>query len=360
MAPTEQTSNLVSVIVPTYNYAHFLWQTLACVQMQTYGNWECVVVDDGSIDDTREVVQQFMRDDARIRYIHQQNGGLSAARNTGLRESRGQFIQLLDSDDFIEPRKLESQVAFLNTHPDIDIVCGEMRFVSVETGERETLERTSIMRCCFARQSFCIADNELVLLQHRDKRVSFEVNQNVASVRFIESDILLNLLRGNSIVVNTPLVRKQVFDDVGNFDQTLRSVEDWHFWIRCALQGKQFAAHHEPLTRALVRWHQASMSQNKTRMFRSMIEMRGVLKPLLGSAELKRVNRMMMVHDYAALGIHEGLEDQLWNGSRHLWKAAWLGKNTKWFVYGFALPLKKFSRLAPALSRIKARLFRND
>lgn len=357
-------TTLVSVIVPTYNYAHFLWQTLACVQMQTYGNWECVVVDDGSTDNTRKVVEDFMREDARIRYVFQPNAGLSAARNTGLRESRGQFVQLLDSDDLIEPRKLESQVAFLLTHLEVDIVCSEMRFVSIEQIEGNERNYEDIIQCVFARknvhQMFGVASAELISLTRGRKSVDIEAGQSTAPAVFSEIDVAATLVRGNTIVVNSPLTRKSVFDAVGFFDETLRSAEDWHFWVRCALQKKQFAAYHEPLTRALVRSHPASMSQNKTRMFGAIIEMRGLLEPILNDPVLLQINREMTVQNYASLSIHECLEGKFWAGIQHLWQAGWTGKNLKWILYGILLPFRHAEILAPLVSYIKSRRARTS
>src|SRR5207302_5302976 len=118
----------VSVIVPSYNYAHFLPQTLRNVQSQSCADWECIVVDDGSTDNTAECVQNFAKTDARIRYVRQPNRGLSAARNTGLRHCRGDYVQFLDADDWIESHKLEKQADYLDRNPRVDLVYGSMRY----------------------------------------------------------------------------------------------------------------------------------------------------------------------------------------------------------------------------------------
>ena len=103
-------NELISVVIPTYNYGHFVTEAVDSVLAQTYRHYEVVVVDDGSTDDTRARLAPY---GDRIRYIHQENQGLSAARNTGIRAARGGVIGLLDSDDKWHPRKLETQAAFL-------------------------------------------------------------------------------------------------------------------------------------------------------------------------------------------------------------------------------------------------------
>lgn len=103
----------VSVIIPCYKQAVFLPQALDSVLAQTLGNLECIVVNDGSPDNTRDVVASYLLRDSRVRYVEQTNQGLSAARNRGLAEARGRYIQFLDADDLIEPEKLQIQTAML-------------------------------------------------------------------------------------------------------------------------------------------------------------------------------------------------------------------------------------------------------
>src|SRR5690606_13459543 len=112
---------LISVIIPCYNYGHFLAKTLGSLMSQTYPHWECIVVDDGSTDNTQQVTERFVINDPRFRYIFQENSGVSAAKNTGIRNSKGDYIQFLDSDDLIENKKFEHQIAFMKQHAEVDI-----------------------------------------------------------------------------------------------------------------------------------------------------------------------------------------------------------------------------------------------
>ena len=124
---------LVSVIVPTYNRAELVGQTLASVRAQTYRPIEVIVVDDGSTDNTGEVVRAFAdkaRQDLSVRCVAQQNQGAPIARNRGLLEARGEFIQFIDSDDLLEPSKLSAQVEVLRRHSAVEYVFSKWEFFS--------------------------------------------------------------------------------------------------------------------------------------------------------------------------------------------------------------------------------------
>ena len=115
---TSQASKpLVSVIIPVYNSEPYIAQAIISVLRQTYNNIEIVIVDDGSTDRTGEVIRNF--DDARIKYLYQNNHGVSHARNRGLEISRGEFIAFLDSDDRWVPKKLHRVNELINQHPHI-------------------------------------------------------------------------------------------------------------------------------------------------------------------------------------------------------------------------------------------------
>lgn len=107
---------LVSIIIPTYNRAQLLGETLDCVLTQTYSNWECIVVDDGSFDETPMILKEYSNKDSRFRYVVKPDGikkGASISRNLGLKLAKGEFIQFLDSDDILAPNKIEVQLDLL-------------------------------------------------------------------------------------------------------------------------------------------------------------------------------------------------------------------------------------------------------
>ncbi|MEG5171860.1 glycosyltransferase [Microcoleus sp. B3-D7] len=121
----------VSVIIPAYNADRYIAQAVESVISQTYKNWEIIVVDDGSTDDTRQVLQPYVE---KIRYVYQENQGVAAARNRGIQESRGELIAFLDQDDFFLSDKLAGQVALFDAQPSLGIVNSGWRLVN-EQGE---------------------------------------------------------------------------------------------------------------------------------------------------------------------------------------------------------------------------------
>ncbi|MEM1173080.1 MAG: glycosyltransferase, partial [Cyanobacteria bacterium P01_H01_bin.35] len=122
----------VSVIIATYNNAHYILEAIASIFNQTYTSYEIIVIDDGSTDKTREVLQPYID---KIRYVYQENKGVSHARNLGLEMARGEFISFLDADDFFLPDKLAKQIAIFNARPSLGIVHSGWRLVN-EKGEK--------------------------------------------------------------------------------------------------------------------------------------------------------------------------------------------------------------------------------
>lgn len=115
-------STLVSIIVPCYNQAIYLSETLDSVLNQIYNNWECIIVNDGSTDNTKDVALSYCNRDSRFLYIEQENAGLSAARNAGVIRSRGEFILPLDSDDKIAPAYIYKAVECFEKDDSLKIV----------------------------------------------------------------------------------------------------------------------------------------------------------------------------------------------------------------------------------------------
>lgn len=110
-------NDLVSIITPTYNCAKFIEETIRSVQTQTYLNWEMIISDDCSTDNTREIIAPYLESDKRIKYIcNDKNSGAAITRNNALRQAKGRWIAFLDSDDLWLPEKLERQIAFMETN----------------------------------------------------------------------------------------------------------------------------------------------------------------------------------------------------------------------------------------------------
>ena len=197
---------IVSIIIPTYNYGRFLQDALASLRKQSMQQWECIVVDDCSTDQTEDVVKSFAAEDSRFIYHRlERNSGVSAARNAGIAIAQGTFIQLLDADDAIAPDKLNIQVDYLQLHPQVDLVYSDFFHFTDTIDFNSAGEYTP------------------------DEKLNGS------------SDVVLKrLLRGNVFRMNTLLIRRKVFDQ-GGFIPEFRAVEDWEFWMRCAVFGFQFA-----------------------------------------------------------------------------------------------------------------------
>lgn len=227
---------LVSIIIPCYNQGRFLHEALDSVLAQTYQHWECIVVNDGSADETEAVAKQYAKKDLRIKYIYQQNGGLSMARNSGIVAAKGKFIQLLDSDDLIEPLKLEAALNLHQQEPldDNIIVYSSMRYYEDgDPGNKQILGRDNFM-----------AHVEI------KKEDSFESQKQV-------------LFAMSPFVVSASLYPAKAFKDVGLFDEALKALEDWDFHIRCVLNGYKFHHHCVSNGYTLIRLHNSSMMRNQ-------------------------------------------------------------------------------------------------
>lgn len=124
---------VVSIIVPCYRQAEYLPETLESVLAQTYRGWECIVVNDGSPDDTEAVAKRYCEKDARIKYLYQENQGVAMARNNGIRASQGEYILPLDADDLIAPDCLETFVGAMSSG-EYDVVYSQVQRFGSSTG----------------------------------------------------------------------------------------------------------------------------------------------------------------------------------------------------------------------------------
>lgn len=118
----------ISVIVPCYNQAEYLPETLDSILAQTFLDWECIIIDDGSPDNTQEIATKYAGIDSRIKYVKQDNLGVSAARNNGIAHSSGTYILPLDADDIIEPTYISEAVQYLEDHPECKLVYCNARY----------------------------------------------------------------------------------------------------------------------------------------------------------------------------------------------------------------------------------------
>ncbi len=213
----------VSIIIPAYNHSQYVGQAVQSVLDQSFRGFEIIVVDDGSTDDTRTVVSQFGN---KVRYLWQENQGLSAARNNGIRTAAGEFIGLLDADDLLEPNFLSTLLPILDLHLDVDAVYCGYQFIDDQ-------------------------DNPL---PQRETR-------SLPEGRFHEA-----ILDGNFLAPESILARRDCYRKVGLFDEELQACEDWDMWLRISRQHKVIG------TSCVLTLHRVlpdSMSTDPERMLRN-------------------------------------------------------------------------------------------
>lgn len=191
----------VSIIIPTYNRETLIRDALDSVMVQTFQDFECIVVDDGSTDKTDEVIHNYSKTDGRVQYIRKENGGTASARNAGLDLAKGKYIQFLDSDDTLDIDKVEKQLKVFYANKNFKVsITNYRRFIN-EKGIFNPLEK--------GEWNNQISDN---LLQ----------------------DILFRWDHNFSIPIHTALFKADTLSNI-RFDETLRGKEDWLFWVDVAL-----------------------------------------------------------------------------------------------------------------------------
>lgn len=210
MPRAEQTSKLplVSVIIPAYNAAEFLAEAIDSALEQDYPNKEIIVVNDGSTDQTEKVLSDY---GSRIRYINQVNSGVAAARNTGLSAADGDYIAFLDADDIWLPGKLRMQIAYMEEHPDIDLVQARWAECHPGIGDYRCSEKAAI-----------------------NQKHGSEPSDIPAIVPERSGWIYHILLTGFVVWTGVVVLRRRLIDRVGKFDEELPIGEDFHFWLRAS------------------------------------------------------------------------------------------------------------------------------
>lgn len=213
----------ISIIIPAYNAASTIVQTLESVLNQTSPHWEAIVINDGSVDETVSIVNRYSEKDNRIRMFSQHNQGLSAARNTGIDHANFKWLLFLDADDWISPYYVERTTNLIDDHPNLDAVhCGWVRIAPNGTRLKERYAPDS-------------------------------------------PDLFPVLAKMCPFAVHACVVRKKIAEKAGRFDSSIKITEDWDFWQRVARTGAKFGAVKEVL--ALYRMQPNSLSSDGNQFF---------------------------------------------------------------------------------------------
>lgn len=224
--------NKVSIIVPCYNQARYLSYAINSVVNQTHTNWECIIVNDGSTDDTEECALNLAKNDERIIYKKKINGGLSSARNTGLNIATGDFIQFLDSDDYLEKTKLEKSIRQITSDIDAKIVISNFKMF------QNSISQSSKPYC--------------------DLKLEY----------FNYKSILINWDNLFTIPIHCGFFSSSIFKEL-RFNEQLRAKEDWLMWL-IAFKDNKAIFINEPL--AFYRFHNESMTQQSQFMIDNQLK----------------------------------------------------------------------------------------
>jgi glycosyltransferase involved in cell wall biosynthesis len=208
----------VSVIIPVFNSAATLRESIDSVLGQTFSDFEVIIVDDGSTDNSRTIIsEQAARFPGRIRYLYQANAGTAAARNAGIKEARGEYVALLDADDLWTPDKLQIQTSFMDDNPQYGFTYTETLVIDAHgttIGHWKKRQRTETFECLYEQ---------------------------------------------NFVYVLTVMIRKSCFDKVGLMDTNLQVSADYDLWLRLA---RHFSFKNIPLPLAKYRLHAGNISKN--------------------------------------------------------------------------------------------------
>tara|TARA_R110002095_G_scaffold210609_1_gene197952 strand:+ start:1546 stop:4569 length:3024 start_codon:yes stop_codon:yes gene_type:complete len=247
--PTQQNQK-VSIIVPAYNASTTLERTIASVKAQDYKNWEIILIDDGSTDDTPQLAQAFVKKDKRISYFKQNNAGVSAARNTGLTKAGGDWILFLDSDDTIDPRFLSKMMGSANDNRSDIVIC---EYLHCNEGEK--------------------------------------VNISGKSSKLPE-DAITELMIWPYFAVHAAITKREHVLKTEGFDTTLRTCEDWDFWIKILTQE---GIRYSNVNEVLAYYHNTpdSLSKGASDMF----------------ADCREIRRRQKEHIYGALAAEHEMDE---------------------------------------------------
>jgi len=225
-----------TVVIPAFNAARTIGSSIRSVLQQTEQDFEIVIVDDGSTDDTSECARSFATD-PRVRAIAQRNKGPSAARNTGLAAARGSYVSMLDADDLWLPEYLEVMGGALDANPDAAFAYTDAWVLDDQTGR---IRRKPAM--FYQRPPRTVPDARAFFL----------------------------LLLDRNFVYTSVTVRRSVLDEVGGYDEDLSTGEDWDLWLRIA--GRGMRPVRPPGVLAIHREHPFSLANDTRTMTRNICE----------------------------------------------------------------------------------------
>jgi hypothetical protein len=304
-------SSLVSVIVPCYNQAQYLDEALQSVLDQTHQNWECIIVNDGSPDNTEEVAKKWVAKDSHFIYLYKENGGVSSARNLGIEKAKGDYLQFLDCDDLMDKRKLEWSLQLIQEKVDnnIQMVVSDFRMFVDDSN------KTSI--------PYCILNSQIL---------NFET-------------LLYSWSSYFSIPIHCGFFKTSLFESI-RFPEDMTAQEDWIVWVSIFKRGCKSGFIDKPL--ALYRKNPSSRTMTKSLLL-DQLKAYEYFKGILSEEEFHRLSLVLISRYYKS-------NEEL----KHKWRVI---KESNTYQTGLLIKkvlktigvLKISRRLFPVILKLKAK-----
>lgn len=311
-------SELISVIVPGHNYGHFISETLDSILNQTYKNWECLVIDNGSSDNTVDVVNAFIEKDTRFRVFSISKSTTSEARNFGISKSKGKYLLFLDSDDQIASGKMDESLNIFRQSPNTHLVYTASKYY--DDGHPDVL-----------RNKMNPASHDL--LSHYEGP---------------SLPLLKKMVDGNLFTICSPIIKKEKVLKIDGFNDSLNWVEDWDFYIRLLASDIELKFCGSDSSACFIRVHNRSLSKKNVKMLEQSIIVRGNLGRVLSNtsglsskSELITQNRNQIKFLHRSLYVHY-LRKNLFKAWLNLYRFFYYDGNLKLFLKALSgLPLRK-------------------
>ena len=279
---------LISVIVPCYNQAQYLDECLQSVLDQTYQNWECIIVNDGSPDNTEEVAQKWVAKDSRFQYLKKENGGLSSARNAGIEKSKGEWIQFLDCDDKITTDKFELSSKYFDKYNVI-----------------------------FSEYTLQLGND--VITNFKNQFINYQINYET---------LILNWDSYYTIPIHCAVIKNQ---NIPLFNIELRAKEDLIFWIQLFEIPKEYFTIHKQ--QAIYRINDSSMTRNISHMQEYEFKAYQLIhNKLIKEPDLR--NRFFAQKYFYLQGVNKALELKISENEHHYLAVIEKLKNSKRYKLG--------------------------
>jgi glycosyltransferase involved in cell wall biosynthesis len=293
--------SLVSVIIPTYNRAYCVGRAIDSALGQTHTDMEVVVVDDGSTDDTRDMIKSRYGAEPRVVYHHQANKGIAGARNAGLARASGDYIALLDSDDEWRDWKIELQLACMRAHPEVGMTWTDM--VAIDPDGK--VLSPSFLRQMYSAYGWFPTSESLFSGAHALDAISPLAKQVAPGRKFFHGDIGWQILMGNLVHTSTVLLTRERALAVKEFREDLRHAgEDYEFHLRTCRLGPVGYLDVPSIEYRRGRSDQATVSSNSIHMAQNFLK---VIEPVLldeseGRKPPRKMKRAVLAEAHAWIG----------------------------------------------------------